>query len=242
MLVAEPVPGQPESDLVAGLWNEVHSVDAILAGLKVAVLVDRSLRVRGDDRGPVLVAWPDRRRRTTRKRRLSVEQFLASVDSLSHPRILLAEPDFDPRIEAALQRLGFERRVPRQVSGYWYSPDRDAPAVPPGFMATGAVLPAKGQLLDNAATCLDLVPVDDLWYPLSEQGVHSYDYARGLQREEAWAFAPEASEVHPWATRYAARFVRFADAAVLEETYGVEAARRAAADRRYVELELVRAE
>ena len=80
----------------------------------------------------------------------------------------------------------------RQLSGYWYAPWEDIPALQPGFDPTGAVIPQDDWqqiTVEPGFRALDLVRVNYKWVVLSWAGVWTYSHSAGAMSNEFWKFA-----------------------------------------------------
>ena len=129
--------------------------------------------------------------------------------------------------------LDHEDGLPGQVDGYWFGSTEDIPAERPGYLPTGAVLPQGGVLVGDVQ-CLDLVPVEDAWYPLSDAGVYTYAHSASLTYGDSYFFVPAAA----WGTIYLAEMGEPLDPAEVGKRFGTAAAKRARPDRKSVIVRL----
>lgn len=131
----------------------------------------------------------------------------------------------------------FESPLPGQIAGYWVPPWEAVSPEPPAYDATGAVLRRAGETAPDAFLCLDLVRIEDVWYPLSEAGIYTYAHSSGLVAGEAWRFVtyPAGAPVE-----YEATPAEPLTAAEVAEQYGREAADRCRPNRAAVQIELRR--
>lgn len=152
-----------------------------------------------------------------------------------------AADDRIARLEQAISSDGRLLQLERQVSGYWIAPHAAVPSQQPAWSPTGAVLPREGARLDASAIVLDLVPIDYVWFPLSEAGLHTYGHSAGLaSEEEGWRFVPCTSAEHPWPCVYSAKLHHLLPADRVKADYGEDAAQRARDDYDSVQLALQR--
>lgn len=126
-----------------------------------------------------------------------------------------------------------EPDIPGQCDGYWYLTREQIPATPPGHLPTGAVLPESR--LDREAQCLDLVQLDDGWFPLSESGIYTYSHSSALHYDRECFFVPVRSSIV-----YRAEIAGAIPFEEVERRFGSEAAARARRDRKTIVLRLVR--
>lgn len=250
MLMTKPS-GDPIRDAE---WNWVHSADALLEGVKLALLlsspVPRSRRLatqRPAAHGPVLLSYPQPSGKRLQRQWLSVEEFLQTAKTLKGKirEVLLPPRPALPnaqQVEQVLKHLvGFQREIPGQITGFWFgSSGREVPSSMPGYFPTGAVLPPHGKRLGSSSVSLDLVPVDYVWFPLSEVGAYSYDHSADLIRQEERLFVPCDSPSTPWPTVYVAKLERLIEASEVAKTYGRLAWSLVKDGNRSVELRLTR--
>jgi hypothetical protein len=145
------------------------------------------------------------------------------------------------RLEQAFNSDALPLALEGQVSGYWIAPHASVPTEQPAWRPTGAVLPPEGSRLDAGATVLDLVPIDYVWFPLSEAGIHTYAHSAALaSEEEGWRFVPCGSPDYPWPCVYSARLHGALPAQRVRELYGEQAAQRARGDFDAVQIAVVR--
>lgn len=180
---------------------------------------------------------------TAAERILEVAADLPVGDRL---RLVVDSDDTNPetkldRIERGLASGELPVEVSGQISGIWIAPYEVVPATMPEWLPTGALLPRRGESLSAGAILLDLVPIDYVWFPLSLAGTYTYAHAAGLRRGEVWRFIPRDAAATPWPTVYDATLGEPLDAALIEGLYGDEAARRARADEKSVQIRLTRA-
>lgn len=250
MLMTKPS-GDPVRDAE---WNWVHSADALLEGVKLALLlnspVPRSRRLatqRPGAQGPVLLSYPQPSGKRLQRQRISVEEFLRTAEALKGKirEVLLPPRPALPnaqQVERVLKHLvGFQREIPGQVTGFWFgSSGHQVPSSMPSYFPTGAVLPPYEKRLGSSAVCLDLVPVDYVWFPLSEAGAYSYDHSADLIRQEERLFVPCDSPSTPWPTVYVVRLERLIEATEIAKTYGRLAASLVRDGYRSIEVRLTR--
>jgi hypothetical protein len=134
------------------------------------------------------------------------------------------------RIERRLAAGELPLDITRQVSGYWFALHEKTPGKLPTWLPTGALLPRTGHGLRDGGVLLVLVPIDYVWFPLSERGVYTYAHSSGLVRGEAWRFVPCDAQDTPWPTEYLARMAEPLAWEDVERLYGTEPARRARRD------------
>lgn len=130
--------------------------------------------------------------------------------------------------------------IQRQISGYWFAPHEEISATAPTYDPTGAVLPRLGETLGSGAISLDLIPIEFVWFPLSDAGAYTYRHSIGLLRGEKWRFVPRDTTGTPWPTVYAAELAARLAPSEVEPLYGVEAARRARPEYNAVQIRLWR--
>lgn len=228
LLRAEPKDSSPWSSLVAALFNEVHSVAAFMAGIKLALLLREplSVRVEKDPRGRVRLYWVKRDAKKPARVDIDEEEFVRIADILPESEVLLARSGLTPGVEAALFKRGFRREIEGQTSGFWYSEASQVPAEMPRTFPTGALLRRRGQkTLDGY--CMDLVQVDYVWYPLSEAGVYSYGHSAALVQGHKQVFVPVHSDANRWPRLYRAQLAEYVKPSEIEKLFGAGAAERA---------------
>jgi hypothetical protein len=121
--------------------------------------------------------------------------------------------------------IAFARDIPGQIEGYWIGP---GDLTEPSGWPTGALLRSK-----DGSRALDLVFVEQAWFPLSEAALYTYQHTAGLQGGERWRFlckgSTEAFEVAigPSLTRDE-----------VEEHYGRDAAARSRPEYKTLQLQL----
>ena len=130
--------------------------------------------------------------------------------------------------------------IPGQVNGFWFAPDAEIPDVAPGYRPTGAVLPRPDGSNEAELTCLDLVPIETAWLPLSEAGRYTYAHSEGLMRDERWRFRTIGSATAKAIAYEAVYAESLSTPAEVARLYGDEAARRSRPDRPIVQLRLRR--
>ncbi len=144
------------------------------------------------------------------------------------------------RIERAFRAGELPVEIQGQTSGYWFSPFDAVPVAMPAWLPTGALQPGVGQTLADGVTALVLVPIDLVWFPLSEKGAYTYASSSGLLRGETWLFLPCDAAATPWPTRYEATWLEPIEPDQIERVYGAEVARRARFDARGAQVRLRR--
>ena len=123
--------------------------------------------------------------------------------------------------------MASSRDIPGQIEGYWIGPGLPL-TEPPGW-PTGALLRSN-----DGTRALDLVFVEQAWFPLSEAALYTYQHTTGLQGGERWYFlrkgVPEVFEVSigPSLTR-----------GEVEHHYGREASARSRPDYKTLQLQLI---
>jgi hypothetical protein len=134
---------------------------------------------------------------------------------------------------------GSAKRLPRaesrpniagQISGFWFRPGQDVPQVEPQWLPTGALMPRLGERLAPGGVALLLVPIDRIWYPLSELGAYTYAHSEGLLRGEAWTFVPREAAGKPWPRPFVATLGERLPPNCIEAMYGPDVAERARPD------------
>ena len=100
--------------------------------------------------------------------------------------------------------------------------------------------PRVNETLRDGGVLLVLIPIDYVWFPLSERGAFTYAHSSGLQRGETWRFVPRAEPSGTWPTEYAAALAEPIVWQEVEKLYGVEAARRARIDARSLQVRVRR--
>jgi hypothetical protein len=137
-------------------------------------------------------------------------------------------------------RTAVKPEVRGQVAGYWFGPGERVPRKPVG-LPTGALLPARGSsVADDELLCLDLVPFQHFWIPLSEAGRYTYRHSSGILFDtQPWLFVPvpEATGGR-WPVKFLVSYGTPLERAAVEERYGKEVARRARPDVPAVQLRL----
>jgi hypothetical protein len=134
--------------------------------------------------------------------------------------------------------VALQTAIPGQIDGYWIRADAGVPALRPGYEPTGALLPREREALRTGATCLDLVFVEDAWYPLSEAGVYTYAHSSGLLYGERCLFV--RADVQ-WASElYEAAYDDAIDSETVGRLYGHEAELRTRPDHPTMQLRLRR--
>lgn len=122
--------------------------------------------------------------------------------------------------------MATRRDIPGQIEGYWIGPG--LPLIEPPGWPTGALLRSG-----DGALALDLVFVEQAWFPLSEAALYTYPHTTGLQGGERWRFlhkgSAEAFEVAigPSLTR-----------GQVEQYYGREASARSRPEYKTLQLRL----
>lgn len=250
MLKADPKDlNDPGQRVYAALWNESHSINAVLDGWRVAILLDpinRQPPPEIEKRDGAIVLWwvsagPKGALRYNRLR-TSASEFLRVVEQgLVSGRVLLARPDAGPIADKALLALGYRREILGQVAGYWFGPGRDIPAEEPSYNATGALIPRLKSTLVRGVQALGLVPIDGEWRILSTEAIHTYSFTSGLASGEKWVFVPRplSLEPFPWPHRLRIELsdpIRGSDVAA---GYGDAAGARATASAGYVQFKIV---
>lgn len=118
------------------------------------------------------------------------------------------------------------RDIPGQIEGHWIGPG--SPLIEPPGWPTGALLRST-----DGTRALDLVFIEQAWFPLSEAALYTYQHTTGLQGGERWYFlrkgAAEVFEVSigPSLTR-----------GEVERHYGREASARSRPDYKTLQLQL----
>jgi hypothetical protein len=82
--------------------------------------------------------------------------------------------------------MASSRNIPGQIEGYWIGPGlplTESPGWP-----TGALLRSN-----DGERALDLVFVEQAWFPLSEAALYTYPHTTGLQGGERWCFLCKGS-------------------------------------------------
>lgn len=196
MFEAEPAdPRDPRQRIYAALWNESHSIASVLAGIRVAVLMEpfeRDPRVR-ETGGPIALWWVSTTRRGEVRyhhTRITAEDFLAAVRAGLRGHVLLARPDAGPIADEALAGMGYRREILGQVAGYWFGPGREIPGEEPGYNPTGGIVPRVRGDLRLGELVLAIVPIDGEWRPATAEAVHTYSFTAGLAAGETWRFVP----------------------------------------------------
>jgi hypothetical protein len=113
-----------------------------------------------------------------------------------------------------------------QVTGDWFGPEEEPEAL------TGW---PTGALLRSGELALDLVYIEQAWFPLSEAGIHTCRHAAGLAAGETWRFRTRSQPATVYRVSLGPSIARRQVAAV----YGDDAAARARPDHRTVQLRLV---
>ncbi|MFH0902900.1 MAG: hypothetical protein V2A73_19910 [Pseudomonadota bacterium] len=128
--------------------------------------------------------------------------------------------------------------VPNQKNGCWYS----LASTPPTTLgcSTGAVLPRPLSREDDFL-CLDLVRMEDAWFPLSEAGLATYTHGQHLaEREGKTGFAMASGSGGGIGLYEAVLAQPLRSRDEVMAFYGSEAARRSRPDRPTVQLHLRR--
>lgn len=237
-LHAYPRDSSARARLVADLFNRVHSVDAFMAGIKLALLLKMPPKdISPDSEGPVRLFWIEPRK--LQNRSLTLQEFVRVAPRLSVDTVLLARARLGRDAERALRTLGFWREVPNQITGFWYRSAAQVPPEMPSTLPTGAVLPQLGRSPWTGEDCLDMVQVDYVWYPLSEAGLYSYGHSADLTTGDGAVFVPVDSAATPWPTVFAARLGNRIGAQEVEARYGAHARERAREDYPSVQVQLM---
>lgn len=82
--------------------------------------------------------------------------------------------------------MASSRDIPGQIEGYWIGPG--LPMIEPSGWPTGALLRSN-----DGERALDLVFVEQAWFPLSEAALYTYQHTTGLQGGELWRFLRKGS-------------------------------------------------
>ncbi len=229
MLHSTPIDNSPRAKLEARLFNEVHSAEAFMAGIKVALLFERPVSVRRQPNGPVQLYWHEGGRSV--RARVSYDELVRLAPVAPEGGvILLARSGLPEGVEAALVHLGLQREIRGQVNGFWYDTLGEIPPRMPTAFPTGAVLPQHGLTIGDGSACLALVSVDYVWYPLSEAAAWSYSHAARLHRAEAAVFVPLATSVRSWPYALSATLGDPLQKEQVRTVYGEEAFDRARSD------------
>jgi len=247
MLIAEPEnPADPAQRLHASLWNESHSLNAILSGVRVAILADPldaepplDVEVPG---GPVLLWWvrDQRGRLAAQHIRTSYERLLELSKRGYAGRVLLARPDAGAIADEALGLLGYRREVLGQVAGYWFEPGSPMPEQQPRYLPTGGIVPRVRGKLAVGDIVLSVVPVDGEWRPQSVEATNTYSFSQEIARGEQWRFVSGFSPVAlPWPHVLTLSKASSAPGTEVVSLYGESAARRASPAREYVQFTIV---
>jgi hypothetical protein len=241
MLTAVPPDNSSPLDrLMASLFNRVHSTDAFMAGIRLAVVLPERVAVKDVPGGEVQI-FVLRGNTKFEEHRTSSHEFLLIAPKLSRAEVLLARWGLKPDVERQLERLGWKREIAGQVTGFWFNSHSDIPTEMPGTVPTGAVIPPQGHRLGDGAPCLDLVLVDYQWLPLSEAGLDSYGHSSELVRGASMIFVPLRTRVTPWPTLFTAKLAKSVSCDQVARLYGKEAAERARPDFSSVRVKLSRA-
>jgi hypothetical protein len=112
------------------------------------------------------------------------------------------------RIEQGLRSGVLPVMLARQESGFWFGPHEEIASGVPTWAPPGAMLPRLGEMLGDGAIVLDLVPIDYVWFPLSEAGAYTYAHSAGLLRGETWTFVCVPSATAPCPPPFSSPFRR----------------------------------
>jgi hypothetical protein len=217
MFVAE---GQ---SLFAQLWNETHSVSAVLAGVRVAVFFERPPRVAEEPSGPAVLYWMGSGRARPRSVRTSYDELARVLQPGVGASVVLARDDVPASVDDALWRaLGYRREIAGQVAGYWFGPKERVPQAKPGYLESTALVAPLGATNLVGQPLLALAPIDSEWRPLLATAVVAYTFGGGLERGETWSFAPTSE---PWPTLYAAHLAESIDGAAARRLFPSAASR-----------------
>lgn len=124
--------------------------------------------------------------------------------------------------------------IEHQVDGYWYRATEDIPDAQPDYLPTGAVLPESLRLGDDEI-CLDLVQLDDGWFPLSESGMYTYSHSSNLKYGRECYFRPRSD-----GSVFRVTLAGEVDRSEVARRFGVVAGDRARSDRKTILLRLTR--
>jgi len=120
--------------------------------------------------------------------------------------------------------------LPGQIDGDWFSDAEHVPPTEPAWYPTGALLPAVGRPLEVGTNALTLVPIDYVWFPLSEAARNTYSHSIGLGRGERWVFVPRSSSGVAWPTVFNVALGKATPTTAIRAQFGEEAERRARSD------------
>lgn len=144
-------------------------------------------------------------------------------------------------VSLALSELGEEDaartaagEIRGQVNGDWYETADGAPDGDPDYLPTGAVLPESSELGDEGFG-LDLVQLDDGWFPLSVAGMYTYSHSSNLRYGRECYFKRRMS-----GSVYRVELAGELDRNEVLRRFGVAAADRVRADRNTILLRLTR--
>ncbi|HET7500598.1 MAG TPA: hypothetical protein VFK02_06325 [Kofleriaceae bacterium] len=128
--------------------------------------------------------------------------------------------------------------IPGQLLGVWFREHEPIPSL--DDVPTGGILLRRDSRPDGRVLyTLDLVHVQDVWLPLSEAGVHTYQHSAGMLSGERWSFAMKPAE-SPTPVIFDAKLAEFLSPTAVAALYGPSAAERARPDYKTVQLELHR--
>lgn len=130
--------------------------------------------------------------------------------------------------------------LPGQVLGHWFSEVLPVPpGKRPGYPPDGAILPYDGTLEDNIVA-LALVPIEGIWWPMSEAAQYTYHYTADLNTGLPCWFMPVAGHLSPDTSLYSVKWGTPLSQGEVVNLYGAQAGARARDDYLTVQLMLRR--